>query len=401
MSKMEAVVEPTQERNYLEGLFLPDAEEHLNLQFRGDERERFQKVKDRAVGNWERLRKGSFDLSWIHPPKEHLGAKARPSARGLTWTDINKDPRYGTIPSKASNLGFAPRGAYVSEEEEKLLPSMGYDVLNDHDVWADNVISLYEEAKSRQWNATSDIPWGNLKPLSEEIEIATSQLCTFLTQVEFVAGDFPSRWIWRIPNDFFEVKSFMSTQIVDEARHTEVFRKRALANGGGLLKVAAATEWGLKTLLDAPDHTRGTFLLNTLGEGFVLTIFRAGEYLSMTDTDKEIFRRCMQDEARHVSYGVMQAKYFLEHHPNRKEAEDELNTYMDYAESVLLPALLFDPTVLEPFVMLFSGSVAKMDEGMDAFRGFWGMFLEEYFQRCDRAGLNRRELCKLPRELPF
>ena len=27
---------------------------------------------------------------------------------------------------------------------------------------------------------------------------------------------------------------FLATQAMDEARHTDVFRKRALANGGGL-----------------------------------------------------------------------------------------------------------------------------------------------------------------------
>jgi hypothetical protein len=49
--------------------------------------------------------------------------------------------------------------------------------------------------------------------------------------VEFVAGDFPAKWMYRIPQDFLEVKSFLSTQIMDEARHQEVFRKRALAGG--------------------------------------------------------------------------------------------------------------------------------------------------------------------------
>lgn len=51
-------------------------------------------------------------------------------------------------------------------------------------------------------------------------------------EIEFLAGDFPAKWLYRIPADFFEIKAFLSTQIMDEARHLEVFRKRALAGGG-------------------------------------------------------------------------------------------------------------------------------------------------------------------------
>ena len=49
-----------------------------------------------------------------------------------------------------------------------------------------------------------------------------------------VAADFPAKWLWRINHDFVEAKMFLCTQVMDEARHTEVFRKRAerlAANG--------------------------------------------------------------------------------------------------------------------------------------------------------------------------
>ena len=83
--------------------------------------------------------------------------------------------------------------------------------------------------------------------------MATCQLCTFLTEVEFVAGDFPAKWMYRIPQEFLEVKSFLATQVMDEARHQEVFRKRAIA-GGGLLHAAPGFEWALKAILDAPTR---------------------------------------------------------------------------------------------------------------------------------------------------
>jgi hypothetical protein len=35
------------------------------------------------------------------------------------------------------------------------------------------------------------------------------QLCTFLTEVKFIAADAPTRWMSRINQDFFEVKLFL------------------------------------------------------------------------------------------------------------------------------------------------------------------------------------------------
>jgi hypothetical protein len=261
-------------------------------------------------------------------------------------------------------------------------------------------MSLYEEAKARQWNASRDIPWSELQPISEDLEKAACQLSTFLTEVEFVAGDFPAKWVFRIPQDFFEVKAFLATQIMDEARHTEVFRKRALAGGGGLLHASPGFEWALQAIIEAPSHTMGTYLLNLLGEGLVLTLFRAGEFLAKTHVDKEIFRRCMQDEARHVSYGTMQLKYYIDNHPSREKALEDLHCFADIGEQVIFTAFT-ESALLEPVAVLMGGGLDKIDEGMDGLGMLWGVFIEEYFQRCDRAGLDRRVRSKIPRNYPW
>ena len=73
------------------------------------------------------------------------------------------------------------------------------------------------------------------------------QVCTTLTEVEMIAADLPAKWMWRMNHDFIEAKMFLCTQIMDEARHAEVFRKRALANGGGLLMSRGSSE-GIFTL---------------------------------------------------------------------------------------------------------------------------------------------------------
>jgi hypothetical protein len=349
--------------------------------------------------NAERLGAGRYSLHWMDTSNANWGRRAKTSSRGLTYTDVNAVKPYGDVPAHAVWKNFTPRGA-VREPYRDAMPVIDdYTVLDRGQVWADNVITLYEEAKARQWNATRDIPWGELEPLPEDLEKATCQLCTVLTQVEFVAGDFPAKWMYRIPQDFLEVKSFLATQMMDEARHQEVFRKRAIA-GGGLLHASPGFEWALKAILEAPSHTMGTFLLNLLGEGLVLSVFRSGEMIAKTHVDKEIFRRCLQDEARHVSYGVMELKGWLDAHPDRAQGLEAMHRFADVGEQVILTAFT-EAALVEPVAILLGGGLAQIDKGMEGMAHLWSMFIEEYLQRCARAGFERRDRCTIPTQAPW
>ena len=78
---------------------------------------------------------------------------------------------YGEVPDHPGHRSMAPRGSDVDPDT----PDMGY-ILNDKsDVWADNVLELYEEAVARQWSATRDIPWSELPELPDDIEHAICQ----------------------------------------------------------------------------------------------------------------------------------------------------------------------------------------------------------------------------------
>ncbi len=350
--------------------------------------------------NLDRLSRGSYSLHWLDTEHTHWGTRVQPSSRGLTAADIDRPKVYGTLPEHTEWRNFAPRGSARDLYKDAMPVIEGYDVLDKSHLWADNVNTLYEEAKVRQWNSTTDIPWSELEPVSEELEKAACQLSTFLTEVEFVAGDFPSRWVWRTAPDFFEVNNFLTTQMVDEARHMEVFRKRAMAGAGGLMHPSPAFEWALKAILESPTHSQGTFLLNVLGEGLVLSIFRAGEFLSKTHVDKEIFRLCMQDEARHVSYGTLEFKAYLDAAADRERALADMHRFADIGEQTILTALS-EPALLESVAVLMGGSVAEIDEGMEGVGFLWSTIVEEYLQRCDRAGFSRRDRCTIPLEFPW
>jgi hypothetical protein len=330
---------------------------------------------------------GTPDLGWMDNMGE-WGVRAKPGNLGLRLKDIQIGT-YGQIPDHGGDhRSMAPRGAVIPEG----LPSLGFTLNEKAEVWADNAAELYEEAVARQWSSARDIPWSELKPLPDDLERAMCQLCTFLTEVEFIAADAPTRWMSQMNQDFFEVKMFLATQAMDEARHMDVFRKRALANGGGLGTASVLSELSLKRIFDAPSFSAQTGRLHLLGEGFVLTMFRQGEFIAPSRVDQEIFRRCMQDESRHVGYGTMHLRAQLRANP---DVAEEIHEQLDDAERILLETFSI-PESVEPMAILMGGGVKNFDKGMELQGQLWRRIVHEYLQRCDSAGLDRRPRCILP-----
>jgi hypothetical protein len=139
---------------------------------------------ERVFDRLAMMRDGKFDLSWMHANPTGWHTRATPSVNGLTLTDINVG-RYGQVPEYGSAHGsMAPRGAEIPPGT----PTLGtYDIDDKAIVWVDNAGELYEEAVARQWSSARDIPWEKLEPLPDDIERAVCQLCTQLTEVEFIA----------------------------------------------------------------------------------------------------------------------------------------------------------------------------------------------------------------------
>jgi len=212
---------------------------------------------------------------------------AEPSKTGLTMRGIAIGT-YGEFPDHAPLRTMAPRGSDIDPD----VPDMGYTINDKAEVWSDNILDLYEEAASRQWSATRDIPWGDLPELDPDIEHARCFVATVLSEVEMVAADFPAKWLWLINHDFVEAKMFPYTQVMDEARHTVVFRKRALANGGGLGRASAVVERFLQLILDAQSYDEGSALMHLPGEGIVISLFRAGDAIAPSPVEQQILRLC-------------------------------------------------------------------------------------------------------------
>lgn len=205
--------------------------------------------------------------------------------------------------------GFAPRGARV-EPGGPVYPF----ALNDRDHTAPpDVAQLYDQAVSAQWNADTDIAWDRIKPLSPALQQALGQIMTFLAENELSALYVPSRFIARIHPAYVEVGMFLSTQLADEARHIDVFLKRARKGGGGLGISHATTSASLHSLLVVQDFTEAAFLLSVLGEGTFLDLLRYIEDNAPDEVTAEIVRRARADETRHVHFGMSHVKHALHH----------------------------------------------------------------------------------------
>jgi hypothetical protein len=344
-------------------------------------------VDDDFVTRMKDIRKGNLDLGWMKTGAEQIEVNAE-SRRGLTYLDLNRGSYgYDDLPEiPRGPRGAAPRGApYDVERQADLSPELN----RKSDVWAYKVASFYEEAVSRQWDATTDVPWADLPRCerSEEVEIAFAQLCTFFTEVEMIATDLPAKWMWRMNNQFHEVKHFIASQAIDEARHAEVFRKRALAGGVGLMEALPQAEHSLKAILDSDTYSEASAFMHLLAEGNVLTLFRFSEFISPTPVDKRMFQLVMQDEARHVSYGMQHLRWLIDHCPERKE---QLHIALDEAENFTLNQ--FDSALFEAMIVLAGKGTkpAQIQKGLEIVGHLQLKQVEEYFHRLRRAGFEER-----------
>ena len=169
-----------------------------------------------------------------------------------------------------------------------------------------------EQANASQWNASLDIPWHAALGLQDELEDATCEIFTWLLQQELAAHHVPSSWLPRINPAFLEVKLFLSGKVMDEARHAEVCIKRLWLNGHGPSATGPATDRLLVPLTQLDDYEQASLLVDILGEGQILDIFKIVHDLAPDEATRRIVLLSRRDEARHVSYGVARLRHRLE-----------------------------------------------------------------------------------------
>jgi TusA-related sulfurtransferase len=208
--------------------------------------------------------------------------------------------------------GLAARGATI----EAGGPAFPYALHDKALVWADNAPKLYAQALAAQWNPNTAIDWDEAFTLDDDIENAVIQVLTYLIENENAALQVPAKFIAQIHPHFREVLQLLALQVADEARHVEVFTRRATLRGKPLGLSTVSGQQSLKTLLDEPDFALASFLLSVLGEGTFLNLLWFLEQHAPDPVTRQIARLVVQDEARHVAFGMSHLQYQLAHDPS-------------------------------------------------------------------------------------
>lgn len=320
----------------------------------------------------------SFD--WMY--KTHQwGTKARPSKKGLTLGSLNVGI-YGEVPDRWDDETRLPRGGYPHEG----IPSIGYRLRDKHSLWADNAADLYEEAIQRRWISATHIPWDTLTPLSDEVETAMCQLCTELSQHANTEVESISSWFQHMSFGYHEVKLFLATENADAGRHMEAFRKRALANGGGL-GIEGRGEVNRIILESTGGWSEAALFLYLLRGTLTFILYRYGEVLAHNPAEKMLFRLCLQDKARHMAYGLEHLRYVIAHRP---EKELVFHNLLNVGEPMLVRDL-DDPVLPEAMAVIMGNGVKGAYSSMRRVKHMMGDFIRLYLRYTDWIGMPRRD----------
>jgi len=320
-----------------------------------------------------------LDLAWMRIPTE-WGTRAKPTKKGLTIEAINVG-KYGDVPETWEYQTEMPRGAVPILGVE----GMGYSVYEKQELWADNAGDLYEEAIQRRWRPATDIDWAALQPLPDDLERAICQLCTHFSEKAQLEADVLAGWEPELSYGYHEVKLYLATVIFEGARHAEVFRKRALSNGGGL--GLQSTGWGFRSVTDARNFTETIMVQMVLQDSFTLTQYEFCEKYAQTAAEQLLFRLAMQDKARHIAYGIAHLKYVLLH---RQERRLELERYLDKGEALLV-ADDRDTATREAFAILFAGGKDKIAGGLKIYEAMRRRQVQQYLERLRWATIERAD----------
>jgi len=215
--------------------------------------------------------------------------------------------------------------------ERRAIPSSFDTVFEfDYSVQAEDMRSLYEKAKRDQWNASRDIAWTVSAPadgrvLADElIDIYGSPIWERLGERERVELN---RRIaaWRLSVLVYgeqgallacsqlvdivtgtDQKFFQATQVADEARHNEVLERYLETRLDGLHYPMPENERLLfDCILTDPRWYIKTIALQLVAETFAVAMFKMMGEAAADPVLREVCRRILQDESRHMGFGML------------------------------------------------------------------------------------------------
>ncbi len=203
----------------------------------------------------------------------------------------------------------------------------------NYDVEHADLRALYEKAKREQWNATTQLNWSqDVDPesiiLDDDINpnvalLRDSKVWRQMTPKEqqrlryetlvwnlsqflhgeqlavFVAGQLAAAVPW------IDAKLYGSTQVMDEARHTEVFHRYLNEKMEHEYPLSDTTHGIFETLLSESRWDLKYLGMQVILEGLAMGLFTRMYQSAQEPLLKELLHFVRQDEARHFAFGVL------------------------------------------------------------------------------------------------
>ncbi len=200
---------------------------------------------------------------------------------------------------------------------------------------------LYEKAKVSMWNGETDLPWDTVVD-QEQVARDNMALGTFgdldLSHTPFAKWN-DDDWAklgmefqnWSLSQfmhgeqgalictakivetvPWIDAKYYASTQVMDEARHVEVFAKYLDTKLNGHYPLNPHLGLLLDDIIEDSRWDMTYLGMQIMVEGLALAAFGFMHQLTTEPLLKKLLRYVMSDEARHVAFGVLSLKEYYE-----------------------------------------------------------------------------------------
>lgn len=209
---------------------------------------------------------------------------------------------------------------------------------------------LYQRAVENQWNADKDLDWGtDVDPLNPNIPVISNEFlgeesfqkipvklsekqkielnyniaCWMLSQ--FMHGEQGALYASAQVTEsvgWLEGKLFGGTQVMDEARHLEVFNRYLMEKLNKRYEINNNLFVILDDLLTDARWDFKFLGMQIMVEGLALGAFRTIHNMSQEPLLKELLKYVIKDEARHVHYGVLALKDHFTNELTDKERQE-------------------------------------------------------------------------------
>lgn len=181
-------------------------------------------------------------------------------------------------------------------------------------------VDLYEKLKAYQWNASTEIDWS--RPIQNFSEASYERVKRYYSRQEYdrlrareraftfvqlflgeqAALALCAQLMNMVPE--METKFCLAGQVIDEARHIEVFG-RYLEKLGADAPFSPPLEELVHRLLDSDHYGEKIVGMQIFLEGIAVGIFQQFQKASPDPLMRELIQLVLRDESRHAAFGVL------------------------------------------------------------------------------------------------